>query len=166
MSKIFEIDFKRLVVMLLPLALRKPLIFALLNSMIKPITTLYNNFLNSRKTNLYIATITPQVCYLRKLLNDTFDPDFRRIYISDGEINEWVLLSSLNLFNSTDDKQPLWVGSEVYQIIYKQGIVTSIGFDFAIFVPNSLRNNTNHNRIISLLDSHKLASKRYIINYF
>lgn len=165
-NKIFNVDFNRLIVSLLPTALRKPFIYALLYCLTKPILTIYNLFMQQRNTNLYLVNITPQVCRLRKLLNDTFDPDLRRIYISDGQVNEWTIVYSHLLFNPYYGKQPLWLSPNGYYLLSKQGIVSAIGFDFAVLVPLALRNNNNHNQLVSLLNTYKLASKRYIISYY
>lgn len=165
-SKYFDIDFNRLIVSLLPPALRKPTLYSMLYCLVKPIITSYIAFLEQRKKNLYFASITPQVCRIRKLLNDTFDPNERRIYITDGHTNEWTIVYSYLLFNPTDGKQPLWLSPNGYYLLSKQGIVTAIGFDFTVMVPLALKNKNNHNRMVSLINTYKLVSKRYIINYY
>jgi len=166
MNTIFNINYKRLIALLLPVALRKPVLFAFLESLTKPVEQLYNRFITQRQQNLYNASITPQVCSLRKLLNDTFDPTARRIYIADGMVNDWTIIYSYHLFNPTDARQPLWVGPGLYHRLSRQGVVTSIGFDFAVYVPQELRSTTSVNRMVSLLNTYKLASKRYVINYY
>ncbi len=167
MNKIYDIDYKRLLVLLLPIKLRKPGIFGIIYSLIKPVISMYDTFLSNRKNNLYLANITPQVCYLRKLLNDTFDPSLRRISVqSDGETNDWIILFSYTLFNTVDQKHPVWLSKNTYVKVSKQGNMNDYGYDFAILVPAELRNINNHNRIMSLVNNYKLASKRYIINYF
>lgn len=165
-SKIFNVDFNRLIVSLLPVALRKPVLYAFLNSLVAPIVSIYNIFIRQRNSNLYMVGITPQVCKLRKLLNDTFDPEYRRIYISEGELNDWTIIHSHQLFNSFDGKQPLWLSASSHYLVSRQGIASSIGFDFAVFVPAALHSKNNHNRMVSLLNSYKLASKRYIVNQY
>lgn len=166
MSRIYSIDFNRLVVALLPTMLRKPGLFALTSCLVKPLVTLYGMFMQQRKSDLYEASVTPQVCSLRGLLNDAFDSELRRIKIADGQVNDWTFVYSQTMFNFTEGKLPLWLSSGQHQLISKQGVISSIGFDFAVLVPTELRNNNNHNRLTSLVDAHKLASKRYIVNYY
>lgn len=165
-SKNFDIDFNRLIVSLLPPALRKPTLYSMLYCLIKPIISIYNTFVNQRTKNLYFASITPQVCQIRKLLNDTFDPNERRIYITDGQTNEWTIVYSYLLFNPNDGKQPLWISPNDYNLISSQVAVSTMGYDFVVMVPWRLNDDDKQNSMVSLINTYKLASKRYIINYY
>lgn len=80
----YKVDINRLVLLLLPTFLRKQVMAQFIYSMVSPIKTIYNDWLAMRTSNLYILEHNGQVCYLRKVLNDAFDPELRRIEIADG----------------------------------------------------------------------------------
>lgn len=64
-----------------PFKWRKPDHLALLSAVLLPINSLHQRFTYFRNFINYRLSITPQVVYLEKLLNDRFDPEFRRIRI-------------------------------------------------------------------------------------
>jgi len=184
MSKIFDIDYKRLIVLLLPTFLRKPILFALLKALVQPIIVLYDDFKKNRDENLYKATINSQVCYLRKMLNDKFDFDERRIYLTEGNASTWTFAYKQDLFNAIDIKQPLWAGfaddtitgirktlifntnNTGIKMISRQGAIGTSGLDFIVKVPLSMRGIIDENRLISQVNYYKLLSKRYAICYY
>jgi len=182
---IFSINFLKLISDFLLTSLRQTWLISFVRAMIDPLTVLYGNFMSNRADNIYTATITGQVCYLRKMLNDTFDAELRRITINDGNISDWILIYKMALFNNTYNKQPLMSGKadtitttisgNIYsfsngntgvKMISKQGAIGSIGIDFAVNVPTDLYGIVDEIRMKSLLNYYKLASKRYVINYY
>jgi len=179
--KVFEVDFKRLVVLLLPTFLRRPLLFALLKALVRPLVSMHTTFMAARREALYKANHTGQVCYLRGCLNDAFDSDLRRIKLADAESLGWCILykketfppdgkgKPLNLaFASEKQKKMLvfGIGNKGVALLSKQGSIGAVGADFAVMVPMSMRGRVDENRIISLVNFYKLASKRYMINYY
>lgn len=180
MTNFFNIDFKRLVLMLLPTFLRKPLLYSLIKSAVAPMVTLYDQFLRSRSDSLYRLRITPQVCYLRRMLNDNFDPDLRGIRITDGNPSNWIFAYPESRFNATQGKQPLWAspanakqpGLLIFtsdtglRVVPRQGDVGASGLDFNVMVPARLRGVTDEKKMASLVNYYKLASKRYAISYY
>jgi len=181
MNKVFEVDFKRLVVLLLPTFLRKPLLFALIKALVRPVVSVHTAFMAARREALYKTNHTGQVCYLRGCLNDAFDSDLRRIYISDAESLDWCFLYKKETFSSEGKGKPIYLGfaSERQQkrlmfsagnagvkILPKQGTVGAMGVDFAVMVPMAMRGKIDESRIVSLVNFYKLASKRYMINFY
>lgn len=186
MNRVFEIDFKKLIVLLLPTFLRKPVLFSLLKALIRPVVILYDDFKTQRTKNLYRANHNGQVCYLRKMLNDYFDNDLRRMSIAEGNADDWTFIYKHETFNETEGGVPLWMsradsaipgsyGNSTLvfdsdnigiKLISKQGYVGSSGLDFLIRVPASLRGIADESRMISLVNYYKLASKRYTITYY
>lgn len=81
----YNINWSRLVALLLPFDLRKAKIVSYLIALIEPIKQAYNDFLAFRTQQLYEAEINGQTIKLERVLNDTFDPIDRRIFITDGE---------------------------------------------------------------------------------
>ena len=178
MDRVYSIDYKRLIVLLLPTFLRRPLLFGLIKSLVLPIITLHSDFLAQRRSNIFQANHTGQVCYLRGMLNDAFDATLRRIYISDAEALEWTMLYKKELFNTAGGKHPLMLGkadstangvmvfSGGVRLVSKQGSVGAIGSDFAVMIPLALRGAVDESRVVSLVNIYKLASKRYVIQYY
>jgi len=183
MIQVFNIDYKRLVVMLLPPFMRLPLLFGIIKAIIRPVITAYDTFMTNRSQNIYRVTRTGQVCHLRGMLNDAFDSALRRIYIADGQAGGWVFLYQQALFNVVDNKHPLIVTqsdavivdalgnttvifNEGLTLIPKQGSIGASGIDFLVMVPFALRGAVDENRIKSQVNYYKLASKRYEIQYY
>jgi hypothetical protein len=83
-KKVYYIDFDKLVNWLVPAYIRKQIITNWLIVLVGPVVTVYQNFIRFRNQKLYDLSITPQVCFLQKLLNDRYDFTLRRIIIVDG----------------------------------------------------------------------------------
>jgi hypothetical protein len=156
MNRIFELDFKKLARFLLPTVLRKGAVLALLDALLSPLHTLYERFISSRHEHLYALQITPQVCYLEKLLNDRYDTVLRRIYILDF----WHI-EAVYIFLEAEGK-PLYISDDVsvYLPTVKE-ITDTQEADFVVNIPNVLI--YNEKEMFALIDTYKLASKRYVI---
>lgn len=182
--KWFEIDYKRLVLLLLPTFLRRARIYAFLTAMTFGVEELYRQFLRQRDVNLLRLRRNGQVCYLRALLNDELDPVQRRITLEDAtQPGDWVMIYSETasyqtlirsepgtdsnpLPNSNPDSNPVPVsGSAPVHILYDEaGILENTSF-FTVTVPWNVKMEDSTNRLRSLLNEYKLLSKTYIINY-
>jgi hypothetical protein len=79
-----KVDWKFLAVDFTPIEWRTTILVGYVIALLDPIITIYNSWLKLRAKNLYKLEHTGQVCYLRKSLNDSFDPSLRRIYIGNG----------------------------------------------------------------------------------
>lgn len=84
----YNVIFSKLVVWLLPVGMRKAIHVAFLRSLVEPMQQIHGYFLLFREEQLYELAINGQVINLERVLNDTFDPMDRRIYITDGEYFE------------------------------------------------------------------------------
>lgn len=78
------IDFDKVVALLLPISLRQSKTIAWLNALTTPLKEVYNTFLSFKEDAIEKLSYNGQVIYLKKLLNDRFDPDVRTISIEDG----------------------------------------------------------------------------------
>ncbi|MBB6499108.1 hypothetical protein [Pedobacter cryoconitis] len=150
----YKIDFKKLAVLLLPTFLRKNLITGYIQALVTPISMLYQLWYIKREDNLYKLDHNGQVCYLRKVLNDLFDAELRRIFIDDGNRFKRTYLYTMA------ENQPHYLGS-----LYLQPSTSfaDTGTDFKVMIPSELNTQTNHYQLIALVDFYKLASKRYTI---
>lgn len=73
----FEIGFKRLVALLLPMSLRRPLIFGVLRAGVSGVERTYKDFMAARKDHNFRLTHNGQVCYLQGVLNYCFGRGFK-----------------------------------------------------------------------------------------
>jgi len=184
--KIFEVNFNQLLVDYTPNILRTKELFSFVRAMLQQLIEIYDSFVQNRNDNLYAITITPQVCYLRKMLNDKFrdaSVTQKDILITDGQTTDWIILYEKDLFTIAGGKQALMLkkassvqtdeyGRKTYKFINgatmvaKQGSFGNMGYDFTVKIPIELQSKIDEARVISLLNYYKLASKRYIINYY
>ncbi len=89
---VFDIDYDRLAWQSMPVRLRKNVHFAWLKCLIEPVKYLFGIFKTNRTANLYSLAHNSQVCYLEAVLNDTFDPSNRRIFISDPSYTDPIYI--------------------------------------------------------------------------
>jgi hypothetical protein len=162
MSKVFDINYKRLVLLLLPTFLRKEVLVAFLRAMTSPVEADYNLFLAHRKNNLYRLRMNGQVCYLRKVLNDAFPDAHGAIRIEDGTtVGHWLYAYDgdnnpyINYLPITDE------GTVFYD---KSTILEGVS-GFTVVAPHAIYSVNNDARLRSLLNIYKLLGKSYTINY-
>jgi hypothetical protein len=83
--KIFDLNINKLNVLLLPTFLRAEKgILLFLNAFATALQHLLTAVKTNRENNFYGLSITSQICYLEKALNDRFDRTNRGIVITDG----------------------------------------------------------------------------------
>lgn len=161
--KRYIINYTKFVVERIPEELRFDEVVAYVNKLTTPLVFVYNKLIAFRDSILYKLTITPQVCYLEKMLNDRYDNLLRRIYILDG--NEYQALS---LFVKAELKPlRLYRKSEVAKPknrLFLKGEVSQFTFDFVVFVPLDV--SFDENEIKALVSYYKLASKFFKIQTF
>ena len=148
----FNVHWKKLAILLTPTFLRSELMKSWIELLMEGINDIHYQWLQFRKSNIYILAHNSQVCYLRGALNDRFDNEQRRIQIIDG--NKYQ-----RKYIYTDEEQkPKFLG-----IIYIHGDedYSDTGVDFIVEVPNDIIFNINEMK--GLIDFYKLASKRYKI---
>ena len=165
-KRIFYIDFNKLVQLLLPIVLRKNKMIAWLNALIFPIFKMYNDYDNTafvgyRDGNLYKLKITPQVVYLKRLLNDKYDIVLRRIFITDTEGK-----NPLYIYLEEEEK-PAFIFKEVENkpvFLWLDGETSLKEDDFIINIPMDIAFDEKELRMV--VDNYKLAGKTYLINKF
>lgn len=169
---LFQIDYKRLVLQLLPPFLRQSRIFAFMTALTFGVRYVYEVFCENRAVNLLRLERNGQVCYLQKLLNDELDGDLRRITIKDGgnEGDKWLMAQdegeAYQLFI-----QPEWYDEEGIlradpeNLICSEALLISNTALFNVHVPFSETATDKVNLLNSFLYEYKLLSKKYKINY-
>lgn len=160
-ENIYDINYNRLGGWLLPPMLRKNKTLRFVSVLLLPIATLYQFFLIYRATKLYELTITPQKCYLERLLNDRYDSTLRRIYIDDGQekppfyIFQRPELKPKFIYKNTENRP---------KYIYTSGESGNLTDDFVIYVPMGLA--FEEPEMVSLVKVYKLAGTKFKIQRF
>lgn len=161
---IYRINVKRLALLTLPLWLRRPLVGALIYSGVAPLGRLLSELRKYRSTTSYRLRYNGQVCKLRGVLNDEFDPEERRIRVDDSERGGRVEASMV-----WKREEGRWVmvsrRGEGAATVHREGFSGTSGYDFWVTVPLELRSDERETRLRSLVNMYKLAGKRYAINY-
>jgi hypothetical protein len=137
----FNLDYNKLLLQLIPSFLRKPRMVGWLQSLIYPVKELFEIFIAYRTEKLYELSHNGQVFSMENVLNDRFDNDERRIYISDG-------LTKDRLYAYTrDEDKALFLP----KYLYTRGDYADSGVDFIVWVPNEI--------VISLEEMYELRAK-------
>ena len=154
-NNVFDIDFGKLLRWMIPMRTRMARLLAFLSALSDNLNIIYQQFRYNREANLYKLSITPQVCYLEKLLNDRYDYSQRLIYI-DNAIDRPVTYIYME-----DELKPVYLG-KIW--IYTGGETSQMADDFIIFVPMSIV--FENAEMTSLVKSYKLAGTQFKIQRF
>lgn len=157
----YSVNWNKLLSWLTPTTLFKAKMFALLKSLVAPVSTLHGDFIGFRKQKNYELGITGQVCKLEKLLNDKYDKSLRRIYITDG-----IKSKRKYIFNDSEFvPQPIYTEAEAKPyFIYQDGEITTTTYHFIVNIPVVVRYNADE--LISILSVFKMPSKKFNIQTF
>ena len=159
---IFNIDYHILIQLVLPIRKRKPLRRAWLFALISPVVYMYNLFLFRRTDRLYQLSHNAQVVYMQSLLNDRFDANLRRIFISDTPN-----ISPLFTYTVPEQKYVyLYTTAENNnQTFFTHTEIAIANNGFIVNIPTTL--NIDHATLTALVDAFRLPSKNnYSIQTF
>ncbi|CAD0007566.1 hypothetical protein [Flavobacterium salmonis] len=148
----YKVDWDKLVLLLLPTFLRKPVLFGYVRALVSPIASLHYSWLRMRETNLKKLDYNGQRCYLRGALNDNCDPELRRIYIQD------VPQLSENYIYTPVENLDYYLDTVWLDLDFTEG---GEMVDFVVYVPNEIMNKIN--KITAILEFYTLAGKIYKI---
>jgi hypothetical protein len=156
--KIYYFNWRKLIRWLTPQPLRKPRFLAFLRGFVSGVQYSHAAFIDFKISTEYTLTITPQVCYLEKMLNDRFDFLQRRIYITDGAnvAALWLALDieDKSLWLALDaENEPLWLPVDNELSIF--------GGDFTIVIPADVVYDADE--LAARVNMYKLASKQWNI---
>lgn len=162
-SNIYDIDLLKLSAWLTPGKVRQPRVLNWIKSLLQPFLYLYVEFVKYRKAKLYQLSITPQVCYLQKLLNDRFDYTSRRILLVDSIDKDPVYiyrraeLKPRYIYRKTENRP---------KFIYSNSESGLIRDDFIIQIPVALfLAGLNTRELTSLVNVYKLAGTKFKIQF-
>lgn len=151
----FNVDWVRLVMILIPTFLRSEFMKAWLSLLVDGIEVVHYQWLQVRKANIYNLAHNSQICYLRAALNDRFDPSLRRITISSGNA-----FTRQYIYTDGEEK-PKFLG---VMYLYDDADYEDTGVDFIVKVPIDIYFSIY--AMTALIDYYKLAAKRYKIIRF
>jgi hypothetical protein len=159
--KRYDIDYTKLALERIPQHVQEVEHNSWVQRLVSPFVYIYNQLLLFRSSVLYKLTITPQVVYLEKMLNDRFDSALKRIYILDG-----LSYNATYLYTKPESKpQHAYTKPEANPLtLFTAGETTQFSFDFVVFVPVAVTFDVDEMK--SLLNSYKLAGKYYSIQTF
>jgi len=151
----FNINFRKLVSILIPSFLRKNVLIAYLEVLVFPIHQIYEKLLTKKQAYYYYVTHTPQVFSLEKVLNDRFDSEERRIKIEDGDRLQKVYL------NRRNSNRPIALNT-----IYLRSRYSNSGSDFFVRVPYThpiFSDSTLYNQLLQTVVNYRLLSKSFSV---
>ena len=159
----YDVNFKRLALLLLPTFWRRPLFAAMAYAAVSPLQYLHTRFILWKRESDYRLEHNGQVCYPRALLNDKFDPIDRRITITETVEN----VGFITLHKREEDAEVLVPrrGSGRILILNRRGYGGVSGYDFWVNIPLALYDKLDITQVRAVVDAYKLASKRFSINY-
>jgi hypothetical protein len=159
--RLFQINYKKLIFVLLPGYLRSKTIGALMVSAVQPLISLYNQFVSIRDQHNYKLSHNGQVCYLRALLNDSFQDRNASFEIDDIETDgEWQFCFTEESYN-----QFFAPAAPEVEILYTVPAIISGTANFLVIIPNNLTGVDTLNQIKSLVNEYKLVSKKAFYGY-
>ncbi|HIT81833.1 MAG TPA: hypothetical protein IAD09_06305 [Candidatus Caccoplasma merdavium] len=159
----YDVNFRRLALLLLPTFWRRPLFGAFAFALVTPVSHLHVRFMQYRQRTGYRLRHNGQVCYLRAVLNDEFDPELRRITISDSDKTDFGTVVYRRVARRPL-KLPLRADSAGVKI-YRRGFTGAGAVDFIVGIPAALRGNIDESRLSGVVDTYRLASMRYAVLY-
>lgn len=161
---IYNINFSRLLINMLPTFLRQPVIYGILYAAGKVLGLTYKDFTTARKEHNYKLTHNGQVCYLRAALNDAFGGGFDILEVERR--GEWlyaitedgsgILLSVGEGGNAAEVE-----GGQKVPLVYNETLLNASQNSFIVSVPYSIY-QTRLPAVAALVDKYKLISKRAI----
>lgn len=159
----YDVNFKRLALLLLPTFWRQPLLGAIAYAIVSPVSYLHARFTRFRQESNYRLGHNGQVCYLRAVLNDQFDPGERRITLSEepGRAGGWIV------HERGGERSTLLPRRERGEAILanRRGFGGVNAVDFWVNIPLAIRDKVDAARLRAIVNTYKLASKRFSINY-
>lgn len=190
-----SVNFDLLAEQLTPCALRRPVLLALMKTLIKPMKTIDSACLLFKSKKIQRMSYNGQVRLLENIINrlmlGEYDPDRSYIYLDEAErVNGflispdggWQLQNSIHYdldgkqywdYQQHDPEEP----PEDYSILYDKeassqglGFEVHVGFDFGPQahepeIAQTFIDRGGDAALRSIVDTYKLAGKKYVVIY-
>lgn len=156
----YDIDYKKLALLLMPVRLRRPRLASLVYVTVSQVQRTARLFGSFRADTDYRLAHNGQICRLRAVLNDKYDPVRRRILIEDiASLPESLLhLRSSGLFLVAPSRPGAITLS-------RRGFGSFSTYDFTVVLPAAMRGDINEDQLRAVVDTYRLAGKRYTLTY-
>jgi hypothetical protein len=142
----------------MPTFLRKELMAEWLKTALRSLQDIYLRFVGYSKDTTYGLQHNSQVCYLQKVLNDTFDNEHRRIKVADVTYRDYVRFYSENII-AVSSQLCIKFG----EVAFYRNAGTEVPYDFMVQVPQEVFNANSTDYISAIVRQYKLAGKRFEI---
>ncbi|MGJ1513794.1 hypothetical protein ACR79N_02310 [Sphingobacterium siyangense] len=159
MKKAYDVDLKKLVVLILPTFMRTEKLIAFIWCLIVGIRTVYFKLLALWYDTDKEMEVTPQVFSLRKSLNDYFDSVNRSIRIEDAELSDRAYIFT------EGENQPVYLDDDDEEVYIYTDDELHGAQGFVVIVPETLNNTAETARLKAMINKYKLAGTKYIIRY-
>jgi len=160
-AKIFTVIWSKLVTWHVPDFLRMPVMLAFIKALVIGINDLHTRFLTFRSFVNYQLSITPQVCYMEKALNDKYDTEQRRITIVDASENLPVVL----WMKAENKPKKLYTKVEGNPVtLFTKGETAQFTVDFIVKVPVFV--DFDINEMTQFVNSYRLPGRTFKIMIF
>lgn len=158
--QIFQTNIVKLAYLMLVPITRSKTVMAFVKACVLPIEELRGKLLIKRQDVNYWMGITPQVCYLEKALNDTFDSIQRRIFISK------TAGIDMQLIHTDEADEPVIIGQDTsgqYMLIHNNAGYTGGGINFVVNLNGLILNPYQTLQLTAIVNRYKLADKSFEI---
>ena len=159
-----QIDYRKLVILLLPTFLRRPVLMAWLRAMAYPLQQLHDRHQAARTQRLYELRHTSQICFIKDALNNEFGITDYANGFEIEDINapgDWVWIYDENV-DRFDDEQHMLFDDPTF--IHDKSAILPPTSAFFVLVPQSITiDETNEARIRSIVNKYRLASRTFEI---
>ena len=157
----YDINFKRLALMLLPTFLRRPVTaYLLIRDSAAPIAHIHTKLVRLRNETVYRLEHNGQVYFCVRLLNDALDLSQRRITVDDKESDSLPRHANIHLNQCRQSFLPLREDGRL--VINRRGFSGAKNIDFWVTIPEELMAVTDEKQLTAIVNTYKLASKRWV----
>lgn len=158
----FEINYKKLAVLLTPTFLRKPVFTALVRVLMQPLTTLHDIFRTKRDDHLFNLAHNGQVCRLKHALNSL---DNRLTYATGFEISDINAIGDFVFAYDEAMPDTWWLDDNAetpYTLVYDETSILVATEAFVVFVPQLFTftgDKPTDPRIVATVEQYRLVSR-------
>ncbi len=161
--RILETKIGTLAVMLLPTALRQPVMMALAMWLVMPMQKVLAALTEWRGDTIERLGYNGQICNMERCLNDLFDPEERRIRIVDGQMTSSEPYY-LYVREADYTDMPGGRGEEPVVWLESRDAISETIYDFVVEVPETvLRPDGTERRLRTIVDRYKMPGKRWTL---
>ena len=159
-----RIDYRKLVILLLPTFLRRPVLMAWLRAMVYPLQQLHDRHQAARTQRLYELRHTSQICFIKDALNNEFGiTDYATGFeIEDiNALGNWIWVYDENV-ERFDDEQHMLFDEPTW--IHDTSSILPPTSAFTVLVPKHIEiDETNDARSRSVDKKYRLTSRTFEI---